>query len=238
MTEQDKLFERIEIFHDFHYSGNLLEITPRLSLDSPATSTLIASYFVDSFEMIESAKFSLQKGKNMLSFLQKVKIFNPLLWQPRPLGEPALYELKTVFYQQGKAHYIIVQTAGLRNCSLEEKDGRKVLNVNGKAVRCKLCHASLKGEGRQFLEFCRKEKCNFIIVKGKEKSIEADLDLCDRAGVIAALDITGMTEEEVEKLKCHPSICLHTAESYSPVVKDFPFLPIEKIQSDLLEENI
>ncbi|MBR2906095.1 MAG: hypothetical protein IKC08_09375 [Lentisphaeria bacterium] len=237
MAEEKKIFENIEITHEFSHNGNLLEITPVLTVESPENTTLIASYFVDSFEMIESARFSIRKGMNKLPFMQKVKIFNPLIWHPCTFGEPALYELKTVFYKNGAAHYIILQMSGLRNTVLGKSEGKKVLEVNGKEIRCRKVSTSLNMPVKDLMKNCKETGENFVVISGSSPDADKDLEMCDRAGIVAALDVTGMTQKDHERIKHHPSICLHTAQTgeKSPFIKDFPFMTCPDIEKDLLQ---
>lgn len=237
MADDKKIFENIEITHEFSHNGNLLEITPVLSVDSPENTTLIASYFVDSFEMIESARFSVKKGINKLPFMQKVKIFNPLIWNPWTAGEPALYELKTVFYINGAAHYIILQMSGLRKTSLGKSGGKNVLLVNDKEIQCRKVSSALDMPVKELMKKCKEAGENFIVISGSSPDAEKDLEMCDRAGIAAALDVTNMTQMEYERIKHHPSICLHTSQTgeKSPFMKDFPFMPYSSIETELLQ---
>lgn len=237
MADDKKIFENVEITHEFIHNGNLLEITPVLSVDSPENTTLIASYFVDSFEMIESARFAIQKGKNKQPFMQKVKIFNPLIWNPCTEGEPALYELKTVFYKNGAAFYIILQMSGLRKTSLGISCGKNVLLINGKEIKCRKVNGSLNMPVKNLMKNGKENGENFTVISGSSPDAEKDLEMCDLAGIVAALDVTGMTQMEYERIKHHPSICLHTSQTgeKSPFMKDFPFMTYSSIETDLLQ---
>lgn len=238
MIPDDRLYEKIQIFHRFRQDGNLLEITPEVVLESSETTTLIASYFVDSFEMIESARFSVEKGANTLPFRQKVKIINPLIWNPHTLGEPALYELKTVFYKNGRAHFLIVQMTGLRETKLERVAGEYFLTVNGKKMLCHYYDFSAAFSKEKIKHLSRKYKFDFTILKGVDPNCEDILDLCDRTGIAVALDLTNMDKKMFEKLSHHPSICLHTAEKgvLSAFAPDFPFLSLDKIKNSLIRQ--
>lgn len=240
MIPDDKLFEKIHIKHSFHREGRILAITPEVVLDSPESTVLIASSFIDSFEMIESARICIKKGKNSVPFMQSAKIVNPLIWNPHTLGEPALYELKTVFYKNGAAYFLIVQMTGIRECSLKETSGELSLWINGKILPCIYKEIPAEMTIAEIMQSSRKEGYNFTIVKGNDPvNAEKILDLCDRTGIAAALDITGVDKEMLEKYYIlHPSICLHTASKgeFSPIQQDFPFLALEEIKNKLLKE--
>lgn len=240
MIPDDALFEKIEIFHHFRKDGNLLEITPSVVLDSPESATLIASYFVDSFEMIESARVSVEKGENTVPFRQKVRIINPLIWNPHSLGEPALYELKTVFYKNARAHFVIVQMTGLRETELYRRAGKFFLAVNGKELPCRYHAFSPESTTSEVIEFSRKYHFDFTLLKGSEgKKAEKLLDLCDRAGIAVCLDITDMDKRQYDKIALHPCICLHAAEKgkHSKFAPDFPFLTLAQVRESFLNDS-
>ena len=72
-------------------SGSEIEILPYIDAESDRARTLIASFEVDSLEMIESARIPLSAGKNHVPFQQTVRIVKPLLWQPKGTGMPSRY---------------------------------------------------------------------------------------------------------------------------------------------------
>ncbi|MBO5759959.1 MAG: hypothetical protein J6S53_00280 [Lentisphaeria bacterium] len=239
MIPDDKIYEKIRILHHFRQEGNLLEITPSVVLDAPESTTLIASFFVDSFEMIESARFSVEKGANTLAFRQKVKIINPLIWNPHTLGEPALYELKTVFYKNGAAHFLIIQMAGLRQAQIVKNGENISLYINGKELLCHYHDFSETASVAEIMRLSRKYGFNFTIVKGSDLCCaEKILEVCDRTGIAVALDISGMDRRMGEELSLHPSICLHTAPEgeFSFVMPDFPFLTLDKVKNLLVRK--
>lgn len=239
MIPTDELFEKIEIFHTFRRDGNKLEITPQVVLETPESTVLIASYFVDSFEMIESARISLEKGFNSVPFRQKVKIINPLIWNPHTLGEPALYELKTVFYKNGKAHFLIIQMTGLRETVLTQQGGNTALWINGRELLCHYHDFSEASSPAEIMRLSRKYGFNFTIVKGNDLCCaEKLLDICDRTGIAVALDITGMDKKMLTKFVLHPSICLHTASEgeFSLLMPDFPFLTLDTVKNVLIRK--
>ena len=239
MIPDDQLYEKIRIRHHFRREGNLLEITPSVVLDAPESATLIASFFVDSFEMVESARFCVEKGENRIPFRQKVKIINPLVWHPHTLGEPALYELKTVFYKNGTGYFLIVQITGLRESEIVKKGENISLFVNGKELLCHYHDFSETSSVSKIMQLSRKYQFNFTIVQGADfDKAEKILEVCDRTGIAVALDITAMDRKMAEELSLHPSICLHTAEhgEFSFVRPDFPFLSLNEVKNILVRK--
>ena len=122
---------------DFSYSiaGDDREIELQVYIDAECecSRTLVASFQVDSMEMIESARIPLVRGKNHVPFLQTVRIVKPLVWRPRgSSGQPLFYHFSVVFHEHGTPCHTIEKRAGIR--FVEPRQRGKMFRINGELL--------------------------------------------------------------------------------------------------------
>ena len=199
MTDKD-FFEQTDFSFEITGSGGEIEIRPYIDMESDRDRTLIASFLVDSLEMIESARIPLSAGKNHVPFQQTVRIVKPLLWQPRGEGVPSFYTFSVVFHQHGEPVHQIDKRTGIR--FIETSPRRKGFRINGREVR-------LVGS----------PEGNTVCLADTDPELENKLEDCGRQGLIAVLKLTGgLRPEQVAAL---PDVCLLAAESGSRAEKLF-----------------
>ena len=198
---------------DFSYTaagdGREIELQVYIDAESERSRTLIASFLVDSMEMIESARIPLSPGKNHVPFQQTVRIVKPLLWQPRgSSGQPSFYHFSVVFHQQGSSCHAIEKRAGIR--FLESRKKEKTLQINGEPLPLIVCEPDFTLE-EDALEAALTG--NLVRLTDTDPELEMKLDRCCINGLVAALELTG--EIDLAKLNARPGICFFTAESGS-----------------------
>ena len=132
MTDKD-FFEQTDFSFEITGGEGEIEIQPYIDIESDRARTLIASFLVDSLEMIESARIPLSAGKNHVPFQQTVRIVKPLLWQPRGEGAPSYYTFSVIFHQHGEPVHQIDRRTGIR--FIETSARRKSLRINGREIR-------------------------------------------------------------------------------------------------------
>lgn len=205
MTDRE-FFERMDFSFEITGDESGIEILPFIDSESDQSRTLIASFQVDSLEMIESARIPLASGKNHVPFQQKVRIVKPLLWQPNGSGTPSLYCFSVVFHQQGAPVYRIEKKVGIRFV----ETGKKYFMVNGKKIRLTPCQPDFSGSGK-------KGPCNLdgnlVCLNDSDPKLREKLDFCGCQGLIAALELSGVLEPE--RFSFPPGVCIFTAESGS-----------------------
>ncbi|MBO4631423.1 MAG: hypothetical protein J5858_05830 [Lentisphaeria bacterium] len=204
MTEQE-FFGKTDF--SFEISGGSDEIVIQVYIDivSDRPRTLIASFQVDSLEMIESARIPLNAGSNHVPFQQTVRIVKPLLWQPNGAGIPSLYSFTVVFHQKGEPFYLIEKRVGIR--FVETRPGELFFRVNGKAVQLVRCDPDFSLEEK---EFERQLRGNLVCLQDSDSDLEKKLEYCGRTGLIAVLELTGAADPD--RFCGQPGVCLFTAE--------------------------
>ena len=131
MTPDKALFEKLDFSFKLEGNAEMISVIPCIELDSDRDHTLIVSFYVDSMEMIESARVAVSKGWNSIPLTQPVRIRRPLLWHPNGgKGIPSLYSFTAVFHHDGKPFYMIEKRGGIRFVSCT---GEKV-SVNGNEI--------------------------------------------------------------------------------------------------------
>ncbi len=199
---------------DFSYTvaGDDREIELQVYIDAECehSRTLIASFQVDSMEMIESARIPLSRGKNHVPFQQTVRIVKPLVWQPRgSSGQPAFYHFSVVFHQCGAPCHTIEKRAGIR--FLEPRQKGKMFRINGELLPLTGCEPDFALEEDAMAAAVTG---NLVRLADTDPELEMKLDRCCAAGLVAALELSG--EIGLEKLNARPGICFFTAGSGSP----------------------
>ena len=205
MTDRE-FFERTDFSFEITGDENGIEILPFIDSESDQSRTLIASFQVDSLEMIESARIPLASGKNHVPFQQKVRIVKPLLWQPNGSGTPSLYCFSVIFHQKGAPVCRMEKKVGIRFVEA----GKKFFKVNGKKIRLTPCRPDFSGSGekdRGGLDG------NLVCLKDSDPKLREKLDFCGVQGLIAALELSGVLDPE--PFFFSPGVCIFTAESGS-----------------------
>lgn len=199
---------------DFSYtvSGDEREIELQVYIDaeSSCSRTLIASFQVDSMEMIESARIPLVSGNNHVPLRQTVRIVKPLLWHPRgSSGQPSLYHFSVVFHQHGAPFHTIEKRAAIR--FLEPRQKGKQFRMNGAALPLTACEPDFALEEDALAAALTG---NLVRLTDTDPELERKLDCCCGSGLVAALELTGKTA--LQRLNTRPGICFYTAKSGSP----------------------
>ena len=210
MTDMDRVFfEKTDFSFEVEGDDEEIGIRVYIDLESDRPRTLIASFLVDSMEMIESARIPLAAGCNHVPFQQIVRIVKPLLWQPVGFGTPSLYQFSVIFHQNGEPCYRIEKRAGIR--FLETAPGDKVFQVNGRTSRLVGCEPDFEAPeaSGKFVP-----KGNLVRLRDTDPVLARKLEYCGKQGLIVALELTGAAAPE--RFACLPEICLFTAESGSP----------------------
>lgn len=187
----------------FEITGNAdrIEILPFIDAESDRSRTLIASFKVDSMEMIESARIPLQPGKNHVPFQQPVLIVKPLLWEPCAM--PFLYHFTVVFHQAGEPVHSIDKNAGIR---FVEADPRRSFRINGHDLELVPAEPDFTSGGQGL-------NGNLVRLKDSDPELFMKLDRCGEWGLIGALELTGETDPA--RYAGNPGICFFTAPSGS-----------------------
>lgn len=198
---------------DFSYTvaGDDREIELQVYIDAECehSRTLIASFQVDSMEMIESARIPLSRGKNHVPFQQTVRIVKPLVWRPRgSSGQPSFYHFSVVFHQCGAPCHTIEKRAGIR--FLEPRQKGKMFRINGESLPLTGCEPDFALEEDAMADALTG---NLVRLMDTDPELEMKLDRCCAAGLVAALELSG--EIGLEKLNVRPGICFFTAGSGS-----------------------
>ena len=210
MTDADReFFEKTDFSFEVTGDDEEIEIRVYVDLESDRPRTLIASFLVDSMEMIESARIPLAAGRNHVPFQQTVRIVKPLLWQPVGFGRPSLYHFSVVFHQNGEPCHRIEKPAGIR--FLETAPGDKVFQVNGRTSQLVGCEPDFEEEETDGKSG---PKGNLVRLRDSDPELERKLEYCGKQGLIVALELTGAVPPE--RFACRPEICLFTAGSGSP----------------------
>jgi len=206
MTDEE-FFARTDFSCEITGSGSGIEIQPYIDAESDRARTLVASFEVDSLEMIGSARIPLSAGKNHVPFQQTVRIVKPLLWQPKGTGMPSLYTFSVVFHREGAPFHQIDKRTGIR--FIETVPGRRTFRINGRDTRLVKCEADPDVPG----------KGNTVCLGDTDPLLKNKLDSCAEQGLIAVLNLTGgLLPEQVAGMS---GICLLTAEAGSEVEKIF-----------------
>lgn len=206
MTDEE-FFARTDFSCEITGSGSEIEILPYIDVESDRARTLIASFEVDSLEMIESARIPLSAGKNHVPFQQTVRIVKPLLWQPKGTGMPSRYTFSVIFHRKGAPFHQIDKPTGVR--FIEASPDRRSFRINGRDTRLVRCGADPGVAG----------KGNTVCFGDTDPDLKSKLDSCAEQGLIAVLNLTGCLQPE--QIAGLPGICLLTAEADSEVEKRF-----------------
>lgn len=199
MTDRE-FFEQSDFSFEISGDSSEIRIQPYIDIESDGSRTLIASFQVDSLEMIESARIPLAPGRNHVPFQQTVRIVKPLLWQPAGGGTPSLYSFSVVFHLHGAPFYQIEKRTGIR--FVEAKRRGKTFHVNGKKVRLTDCEPDFGDTGKA-------PAGNLVRLIDSDPELDAKLEYCGSRGLIAALELTGKTEPR--RFADRPGVCLFTA---------------------------
>lgn len=200
----------------FEITGNAdrIEILPFIDAESDRSRTLIASFKVDSMEMIESARIPLKPGRNHVPFQQPVLIVKPLLWEPCAM--PFLYHFTVVFHQAGAPVHSIGKDAGIR--FVEAAPGRS-FRINGHDLELVPAEPDFTSGGQGL-------NGNLVRLKDSDPELVMKLDRCSEWGLIGALELTGKADPA--RYAGNPGICFFTAPSGSRgewIARDFPSIP-------------
>ena len=208
---EDRDFWRKTDF-SFTVSGDDREIELQVFIDAECdrSCTLIASFQVDSMEMIESARIPLAAGKNHVPFQQTVRIVKPLLWQPRgSSGQPSFYHLSVVFHRHGTPCHTIEKQAGIR--FLDPCCSGKKFRINGETLPLKVCEPDF---GLDENALAAALTGNLVRLTDTDPQLEMKLERCCASGLIAALELSGKIG--MQDLSVKPGICFFTAGPDSP----------------------
>ena len=200
----------------FEITGNAgrIEILPFIDAESDRSRTLIASFKVDSMEMIESARIPLKPGKNHVPFQQPVQIVKPLLWEPCSM--PFLYHLTVVFHQAGEPVHSIDKDAGIR---FVETDPGQSFRINGHDLELVPVEPDFTAGGQDL-------NGNLVWLKDSDPELGMKLGRCGEWGLIGALELTG--EADPSRYAGNPGICFFTAPPGSRgerLARDIPSIP-------------
>ena len=205
MTDRE-VFEKTDFSFEIDGGCGEIEIQPYIDLESDRSRTLIASFQVDSLEMIESARIPLMAGKNHVPFQQTVRIVKPLLWQPNGRGTASLYRFTVIFHRKGAPVYRIEKRVGIR--FLEICPGQKIFRVNGQNLKPVCCEPDFSPEAEEMPE--SKPAGNLVYLTDTDPALTEKLDYCGRLGIMAALELTG--EVDPRRFREQPGVCFFLAE--------------------------
>lgn len=211
----------------FEITGNAdrIEILPFIDAESDRSRTLIASFKVDSMEMIESARIPLKPGRNHVPFQQPVLIVKPLLWEPCSM--PFLYHFTVVFHQAGAPVHSIDKDAGVR---FVEADPGRSFRINGHDLELVPAEPDFTSGGQGL-------NGNLVRLKDSDPELVMKLDRCGEWGLIGALELTGKADPA--RYAGNPGICFFTAPSGSlgerlaRDISSVPFLSSDDLNSFL-----
>ena len=206
MTDQE-FFEKTDSSFEITGGSNEIVIQPYIDIVSDRSRTLIASFQVDSLEMIESARIPLKAGTNHVPFRQTVRIVKPLLWQPNGNGFPSFYSFTVVFHQGGEPFYLIEKRIGIR--FVEARPEELFFRVNGKNVQLIGCEPDFSLDEEAFAR--QLKKGNLVCLRDSDPDLEKKLEYCSRTGLMAALELTGCMDPV--RFTEQPGVCLFIAES-------------------------
>lgn len=208
MTPDKALFEKLDFSFKLEGNAEMISVIPCIELDSDRDHTLIVSFYVDSMEMIESARVAVSKGWNRIPLTQPVRIRRPLLWHPNGgKGIPSLYSFTAVFHHDGKPFYMIEKRCGIRFVSCI---GEKV-SVNGNEISLSSFDPDFQLEEKEFDQRYSGNSENLIFLTDSDPELEMKLERCGKAGIMVVLELTG--KEYIQKYKSHPCVCLFTASA-------------------------
>lgn len=204
MTEQD-FYESADFSLEITGSSQEIRIQPYIDAVSDRERTLIASFQVDSFEMIESARIPLSEGMNHVPFQQPVRIVKPSLWHPAGLGMPSTYRFSVVFHKGGAPYYMIEKNVGIRFVDLN-KD-QNIFRING--LETELCRFEPDFTIPETEFAASLPENGLAVLPDNDPELDDKLDRCGRVGLMAAVELTGAGEPE--RFLAHPSVCFFTA---------------------------
>ena len=231
MTDEE-FYGKIDFTVEVNGDENRIEIVPYIEAYAEKNTTLIAAFRVDAMEMIESARISLSPGWNRIPFLQSVRIVRPSLWHPGGHGKPSLYSLGLVFYKKGMPYYLIEKRVGFRFAEMDSDS----LFINGNMVSCVRFEPDFSIPEEQFEAICMGNPSNFIFLKDSDPALETKLERCNKFGVIAAMELSGVRPPSF--FSTHPCVCVFTAppdsEGEKSVRKDSKHAPLVSLEQ-LLE---
>ena len=213
MTDRE-LFEKTDFSFEILGGDEEIEIQPYIDTESDRARTLIASFQVDSLEMIESARIPLSAGKNHVPFQQTVRIVKPLLWQPNGNGVPSLYSFTVIFHQKGAPFYRIEKRVGIR--FVETRPGGKFFRINGRKVRLTFCEIDCGPDGAYLTGG---SNGNLVCLKDTDQALEEKLEYCGKSGLIVALELNGGIGPE--HFAGQPEVCFFLAEPGSASAKRY-----------------
>lgn len=214
MTDRE-FVEKIDF--SFEITGNEtgIRIQPFIDADIGCSRTLVASFQVDSLEMIESARIPLSPECTHVPFQQTVRIVKPLLWNPRGYGIPSLYKFTVAFHQKGAPFHLIEKQVGVHFMEICCKE--KLFRINGKKVQLIRCEP----------DFAQKDvpqglnsNGNLVFLNDSDPELKQKMEFCGRHGLIIALELTG-NDGRLERLIRSPGICLFTAAAGSGGEKSY-----------------
>lgn len=199
---------------DFSYavSGDDHEIELQVYIDAECDRdrTLIASFQVDSMEMIESARIPLTAGKNHVPFQQTVRIVKPLLWQPRgSSGQPSFYHFSVIFHRHGTPCHTIDKRAGI--CFLDSCSKGNFFRINGETLPLMACEPDFALDEKDLADVLTG---NLVRLMDTDPELEMKLERCCASGLIAALELSGKIG--LRELSAKTGICFFTAGPDSP----------------------
>ena len=204
MTDRE-FYEKSDFSFEISGDSTEIRIQPYIDIESNGSRTLIASFQVDSLEMIESARIPLAPGKNHVPFQQTVRIVKPLLWNPAGGGTPSLYSFSVVFHLHGAPFYQIEKRTGIR--FVEAKRRGQTFHVNGKKIRLSGCEPDFGNTGAA-------PAGNLVRLTDSDPELETKLEYCGGHGLMAALELTGKVDPG--RIAGLPGVCLFTARRGSP----------------------
>ncbi|MBQ9337044.1 MAG: hypothetical protein IJS14_07105 [Lentisphaeria bacterium] len=199
MTDRE-FFEKSDFSFEISGDSSEISIRPYIDIESDGSRILIASFHVDSLEMIGSARIPVAAGKNHVPFQQTVRIVKPLLWQPAGGGTPSLYNFSVVFHLHGAPFHTVEKRTGIR--FVEAKRRSKTFCVNGRVIRLSGCEPD-------FAEGGKAPAGNLVRLADSDPELDAKLEYCGSQGLIAALELTGTADPR--RIAERPGVCLFTA---------------------------
>ena len=218
-----EFLEKTDFSFEITGDAGRIEILPYIDAESDRSRTLIASFKVDSMEMIESARIPLRPGKNHIPFQQSVLIVKPLLWEPGSI--PFLYHFTVVFHQAGAPVHSIDKNAGIR---FVEADPGRSFRINGHDLELIPVEPDFTSDGRNL-------NGNLVRLKDSDPDLVMKLDRCSEWGLVGALELTGAADPGI--YAGNPGICFYTAPSGSAgeqmarSIADVPFLSDDDLNS-------
>lgn len=204
MTEQE-FYESADFSLEITGGSPEIRIQPYIDAVSDRARTLIASFQVDSFEMIESARIPLSGGMNHVPFRQPVRIVNPSLWHPAGLGMPSTYRFSVVFHKGGAPYYVIEKNVGIRFVELDKE--QNLFKINGMRAELFRFEPDFTIPEPEFAESLRGN--GLAVLRDHDPELDDKLDRCGRVGLMTAVELTGAGEPE--RFLKHPSVCFFTA---------------------------